>query len=150
MAIEVKVSNHPAHEGSIRPRNNFGYHGEIVSVYGFRIDHGYSYVIIHSNKFMSETLCVPLHEIYPIMLTQEIFKLLTKQEELSIRQVKLRWNINCYELVMVDRNTGNDNFFDTVTHVHEMQNLFHDFTGSAPSFPLHLEFVIKTKQTSSF
>jgi hypothetical protein len=150
MAIEVKLSSRPANEADIRPRNNFGYHGEIVSVYGFRIDRGYSYVIIHSNKFMSETLCVPLHEIHPIHLTQELFKLLTTKEELSIMQVSLRWNVKCYELIMTDKNTGNENFFQYISYVHEMQNLFHDFTGSAPSFPINLKFAVTEPATSSF
>ncbi|HYV95259.1 MAG TPA: hypothetical protein VE978_26020 [Chitinophagales bacterium] len=150
MAIEIKESDHNPSENDIRPHNNFAYHGEIVTIYGFRIDHGYSYVIIHSKKFMAETLCVPLHEIYCLILTEEIVKLFTNNTELNVADVVLRRNVNTYELILKDKDTGKEHFYKCITYIHELQNLYHDLLGSSPGFPLNLEFAITKKISSAF
>ncbi len=77
-------------------------------------------------------------------------KLLTNQSELSIGSVLLRLNVKAYDLILKDRESGKEHFFQTISYVHELQNLFHDFTGSSPSFPINLEFAVTKKATSSF
>lgn len=149
MAIEIIETTTNPHECDIRPHNSFSYHSEIVDVKGFRIEYGYSYVLIQSRKFMSETLCVPLHEIYCLAITSEIMKLFTSKTELVYDCVLVRMNVKQYELMLRDRETGKEQFFRTLSYVHELQNLIHDFEHSAPSFPLNLEFIVKKSNPRS-